>query len=732
MDQILTRPLPFDGQAFAPRGDDNEPTPIARYLKIVTRWRWLVLGAVVAGVLLALLITLATTRIYTATATLEILREEAKIVEVDGVEPKTTASDIEFYQTQYGLLRARELAERVVRKLGLARNDAMLELYDAKPSPSWFNKTQPSPAEQVADRERRVIAIVQREQEVIPGRNSRLVTIGFNSPDPQLSKRVVDAWSEAFIASNLERRFAATAYARRFLEARLGEVRGRLEDSERQAVDYATRQRIINVAGPVDSSGRSTEQALVATDLTAINEALNAAVADRVAAQSRMGKGNRSTTESVTNELISGLRRKRADVIADISRLAAQYKPDYPPLATLRSQVAVLDRQIGQEEGRLQDSVASQRDSAVQRERILQGRVDELKNDYLDNRRRTIQYAIFQRDVDTNRTLYDGLLQRYKEIGIAGGVGTNNVSVADRAIVPTAPTLPRPLINLVIGFLAGLFAGILAAFIMEQLDETVSNPEQLEGKLNLPALGSVPLVREGSLDEAFEDAKSPISEAYFSILSNLRFSTAQGLPKLLLVTSGMPGEGKSTSSRTLARNIARSGATVLLVDGDLRNPSLHRMQRIKNEAGFSDLLTGTELSTGMLHQTGVAGLTLLTAGETPPAPAQLLSGENPIQVLDALARDFDHIVIDGPPVLGLADAPLLANCVDGVVFVVEAHRARARVLQNAIRRLLTARAVVVGAILTKFEPRRSAEGYGADYGYSYSYTYGNDRGAEST
>lgn len=730
----------LDAPANSPIGEaapviaQEATAPLARYWQIVARWRWLIAASVVTAILIGAVITLSITPIYSAKATLEILREEAKVVDVKSVEPSTAMIDQEFYQTQYGLLRSRALAERVVRKLGLARDDRFIGLYDQAAGDAWFGGASALNArEQAARRERTAIALVLANQSVSPVRASRLVDISFSSPDPEISRQIVDTWSENFIASTLERRFEASAYARRFLEDRLREVRDRLETSERGAVDYATRERIINVAGPINADGRSSEQSLVSTDLAAINQALNSATAERVAAQSKLALGtNRVSSEQVGNEVIAGLRRQGAEASAELARLSSQFKADYPPMVALRSQLAQIDQLTRREERRIADSLRTGYENARQRETILQARVAELKGGYLDNRRRAIQYNIFQRDVDTNRTLYDGLLQRYKEIGIAGGVGTNNVSIVDRAVLPIKPTSPRPLVNLAIAALAGLFIGLILAFVRDQIDETVSSPEQLEAKLGTPMLGTVPLLKVGTVEEALTDRRSELSEAYFSVGTNLKFSTSHGVPRSLLITSSRPSEGKSTTAMSIARNLARLGRPVLLIDGDLRNPSLHRSLRLANRQGFSDALSGNDALATLIQSPDESNLRVMTSGPLPPNPAELLSVERLSQVIGMLLVDYGHVIIDGPPVLGLADAPLLGSHVESVVYVAEAHRTRLNVIRIALRRLLAARAHVLGVVITKFEPRRSSSGYGDDYGYAYSYRYGGKAIGEET
>lgn len=718
--RLEAHPLPL---APATLGDaDPQEAPVRRYLRVALRRRYAIIGAVAASLALALIVTLLMTPRYTARTTVEIARESSKIVNIEGVQQDASVADQEFYQTQYGLLRSQTLAERVATQLRLVNDPAFFQTFGADVATLFPSGGQG--AAQIKARERVAGALLLENMDVQPERLSRLVHIKVTSPDAAFSAKVANAWATNFIQITLERRYQATSYARNFLESRLGQLRTRLEESERQLVQYASRERLINIPVPsqVGGSGPTVERSIIADDLSAINASLAKSTSDRIEAEARFRQGGRSgaSTQALENTAINALRQRRAELAADYQKLMTQFRPEYPAAQALQSQIQALDRGIGGEEGRVSSSVAADYRQAVAREQSLGRQVEQLKSNLLDQRRRSIQYAIFQREVDTNRQLYDGLLQRYKEIGIAGGVGVNNVSIVDEADVPTRRSSPRLLLNLFLGLLAGLVIGGLAALVLEQIDEAIADPSAVQQMLGLPLLGSVPLLPAGTdpLD-AIKDRKSDLVDAYLAVQTNLSFTTEHGIPRSLAVTSTRPAEGKSTSALALATVLARAQRKVVLVDGDMRSPSVHHLIGTDHDNGLSNFLAGEDDLTRLLLRSEEFDLHVMTAGPLPPNAAELLTGDRLRILIEQLLERFDHVVIDSPPVMGLADAPLIGSRVEGVVYAIESHGIRTGLVRTAIDRLRSAHVRLIGAIVTKFDVKRAHYSYGYEYGYGY-------------
>ena len=696
-------------------------TPIlTRYMRIAVRRKWTIIIAVGACVLASILYTLLVTPEYTAVTQIEINREGARILNnVENVEPETGAADQEFYQTQYTVLESRAMAERVARELRLADNPHFFEVMGAKSIAESFQSGRSSTPR--AQREDAAAEILGANVSIQGIRTSRLVNIEWSSPDPQLAAQVANTWATSFIQYNLERRYDATSYARRFLEDRLSQVRQRLEQSERQLVGYAQRQAIINVpVGASDGSGNIAERSLTVDRLASLNASLSEAIADRIRAESRLaGTGSGPSSEQLTNSTINTLRQRRAELSGEYAKLMNQFSSEYPPAQALQAQLRQIDSTLAREEGRVASGLNNAYRDAVQRESRLRSQVDALRSEFLDQRRRGIQYNIFQRDVDTNRQLYDGLLQRLKEIGVAAGASENNIAVIDRALVPTRPSSPRPFLNLFAGLALGTMLGFALAMAREQIDETVADPADFEERIGLPMLGSVPSVTSANPLEELRDPKSGLTEAYLSIQAALSFTTDHGLPRSITVTSTRPAEGKSTTAHSFAYVIGRTGKRTLLIDADMRSPSLHGNLGISNEVGLSAILSGLVPVAEAIVRVDSLPFDVLTAGKAPPNAAELLRGHRFAEMMRDLQHLYDCVVVDSPPVMGLADAPVIASVVESTVFVMQARGVKARLALIAIERLRQAHANITGAVMTKLSLSDVGYGYGYDYGYGY-------------
>lgn len=693
------------------------PSALTEVLSVIQRRRMLIAVIVAAMLTLGLLYSLLATRKYTATAILEIQRETGSFVKVEGATQNEGQADQEFYQTQYGLLRSKALAERVANDLALYNNTEFLKASGIAGSDIPTAGVARLSAKDRQDRTAAAASYLLARFKVEPERFSRLVTISFTGTDPALTKRVVDTWSVDFIRMTLARRYEATSYARTFLEQRLAQLRQRINDSERQLVNYAAQQGIVNLPSTVGGSG---ERPLVADDLASLNAELGRAVADRVTAQSRLRGSAGAVNESLNNPTITSLRSRRAELAADYAKLMVQFQPDYPPARALNRQIQQLDASINQEVSRVQQTLQQSYTAANSRETSLKRDIEQLKGGVLDFRRRSIQYNILQREVDTNRQLYDALLQRYKEIGVAGGVGVNNISVVDAAELPTRPSSPKLLLNMAVALILGMGLAAVAAFLLEQIDQGITDPGQVEGTLDLPLLGTIPKLA-GNPIAMLADRKTAISEAYLSVQTNLRFATNRGFPSSLAITSSRAAEGKSTSAFAIAQSLGRTRRRVLLVDGDMRSPSVHHLLGLENGRGLSNYLTGEDDLDNLIHTSPDVPMAVMTAGPQPPSAPELLSGDRFRALVHELLSRYDHVVFDIPPVMGLADAPLIASAVEGVVFVIEANGTHMSMAQVALGRLQTADSRVFGAVLTKFDTKRGLFGSGYDYGYGYGY-----------
>ena len=688
----------------------------------IARRRWRVLAiAMLVAIIIATVATLLMTPKYLAETRLQIAREGDRVIAIQGVQRESDSADLEFYQTQYGLLNAASLARRVAVVLKLPDSKNFFDMFKVSERKIGSFDAPPSAAQR-AERERVATEVLLDNVTIVPIRGSSLVDIRFISANPEFSAQVANAWGENFITVNLERRLNASGYARRALETRLAALRDRLEVSERQLVNYGAKQNITSLPAGVDrASGAALgERSLITDQLSRLNEALAEAVADRIKAQSEAERNDSGANErALSNSAISGLRERRAQLASEYAKLMDQFDPQYPSAKALQTQITSLDASIARETSRVSTSFGGAYTAAIVREQGLRSQVNRLQADDTDLQRRSIQFNIFKREVDTNRQLYDALLQRYKEIGVAGGIGTNNIAIVDAAEAPERPYRPSWKINLALGIIAGLVTGLAAAWLLERVDEGIADPGQISRLLNLPLLGTVPKVDTDNLLSELGDRKSAIVEAYLAVQASLALSTTSGIARAISVTSTRPREGKSTTAYALAYSLARSGQRIVLIDGDMRAPMVHNEFGLANAVGLSNLLAGVSDVAAAVQPSGFDRLSVITSGPLPPSAAELLSGPRLRELVADLLTRFDNIVIDSPPVMGLADAALIASAVEGTVYTVESRSVRSGLIRGAIARLASAHVRIFGVVLTKFDGSGADTSYGYDYGYEY-------------
>ena len=570
-------------------------------------------------------------------------------------------------------------------------------------------------AETKSGNEAAAIAIIVANRMVRPVPGSRLVDVIYTDVDPYRAKRIAVAFGDAFISSSLDKRFEANSYAKTFLEDQIKQLKLRLEDSEKALLDFAQMEEIVVV---------NEKSSITESNLAAANATLGNLASERIKNEQLWRQIEASTAinlpQLLTNSVIDGLRGRRNGLMTEYEEKLETFKPSYPAMIQIKNKIAEIDRQLAVEVKTIKQSLKAAYDSSVNQKVETKKRIEQYRAELLDLQKRSIQYNIVKREVDTNRSLYDGLLQRFKEVDVAGGVSANNIFVVDTAQVPTKPSSPGLLRTLLLAFTLSVGASIAAAFVMERLDDTVRSPEEVERLTGLATLGIIPATRANQkMETEFADPRSALWEAYRSLGTALQFSTDAGLPKTIFVTSSGPSEGKSITSVALARHFAQLGLKVLLIDADLRTPSLHIKLGLDNSIGLTNYLTGFCTPPEALLQTDVANLAFMPSGPLTPNAADLLSSSRLLSLMSVGLEVFDLIVIDGPPVMGFADAPLVSSVVGSTMFVVAAGQGRTGMIRDAVKRLQFARANLIGVVMTKFNA--SSAGYGYAYGYGYGY-----------
>jgi capsular exopolysaccharide synthesis family protein len=723
--------------AIAGAGEEDDSIHLRDLWRVVVKRKWVVIAAFLIVVATVLVVTMMQTPIYRASITMKIERETPKVIDFKGAPTVPEESgDADFYRTQYELLKSRTLAERVVKDLGLRQQLAAPAPREKAAMPwwkAWLSQLRErvsqddkaageEPAGPPPDPFASAVGAFQGSMTVDPIRNSRLVRVYFDSPDPRLAADALNALARNFIAVNLERRYDASSYAKTFLEEKLAQTKTKLEDSERALVDFQREQQIINV---------DEKQNVLAQTLASYNAAASKAGEERLRAEAlyREFKENpQSSPQMLDNKSVAALREQRTKLSVEYQDGLRIYKPMFPKMQQIQASIDEIDKKIAEESQIVRRSIEGQYSIAVQQEAAVKAKLDAVKKDVLDLQGRSVRYGILKREVETNRSLYDGLLQRLKEVGVEAGVGTNNVTVVDSALAPGSPFKPNLTLNLQLAAVFGLLLGVGLAFFLDYLDDTMQHPEDMERIAHLPVLGVIPLVKpkRGNKPVApamlpHVDARSAFAEAYRSVRTALQFSTREGAPKQLVVTSTTAKEGKSTTALALAINFAQADQPTLLVDADLRNPALHELLGVDNSRGLSNYLASDLPALGVVRVTTIPNLYVIPAGPTPPNPVELLSGPKMLGLLADLDKRFTRIVLDSPPVLGLADALVLGNQVGAVMFVVAAGTTRKAHLRAALKRLRQASVAPIGAVMTKLDLHDGMYGYESAY-YHYRST----------
>lgn len=682
------------------------------------RSRWYVLAILGLGLIVAVGVIMISPPQFRARASVEVSQQSTKVLGTEDTEPVMGGAEFDrFLQTQVNLLESRALAARVAASLRLAADDRFLVAMGGE-------LPQGATAER---RQRMVMDLLQKNLRISLMPNSRIVEIVFTSRDPNIAMRVANSYSENYIQTNIERKFSTTAYSREFLSSQLAQAKQRLEGSERELIEYSRAAQLIDASGGADAprEQEAGPRSLTTANLVDLNEAYIAAEARRIQAEERWRQANgvpkMSLPEVLANPAVQALDERRAELSANLGQLRQRLQPDHPAVAQAVAQLASIDRQLDALASNVKQSLYEQQRIATRQAQALAQQVAALKEDTLSEQDRSVRYNILKREVDTSRQLYDGLLQRYKEVSAEAGAAANNVIAVDTAEVPKEPVSPRVGVILVLGLIGGLAVSALFVFAREQLDDSIRDPQDLESKLHLSLLGVVPKAQDTLLDINNASGRSAITEAYQSVRTAIELSSPNGVPRSLLLTSSRKGEGKTTSALFIAKAFADIGRKTLLIDSDLRKPSLHTLLGLQKDAGggLSSLLARRTPPEAAILPTGFENLSFIPSGPPPPNAAQLLGGAPVAELLRVLQETFDVVILDGPPVLALADAIELSSQVEATLFVVAAGAAHYGQAKQAARRVRGAALHLIGGLVTKHDP-----GLWKGEGDYYMYDYG--------
>jgi len=648
------------------------------------------------------LVTALTPRQYQAVATLQIEEKSSRVLSTDDTQPAAVAQDADrFLQTQLGLLNSKALAGQVVDSLGLAKDDRALRRLGMPASAAARLTTQDA-------RRDALVGMVREGLTITLPRDSRIAQIAVKGRDPQLCARIANGYVRTFIYFNLQRRFQDSSYALAFLRDQLARAKQRLEESERAKVAYATQSRLVEAGRP--GVGQDSRAGDISTStreqIVNLTTALSAAQAVRIQAEQQWVSAQHtplmSLPEVLQSSAIQALMEQKAVAEANYRKERERRKADFPAMQQASAQIRELDAQMAGIGNSIRQGFRSRYDVAAKNEQAIKAQLEQLKSTALDEEGLSIEYNILSREVDTNRTMYDGLLQRYKELSAASGVTANNITAVDAAEIPSNPVSPNLKLNLAS---AGLLGGLLAlslVFIREKFADKIHTAEDVPLKLGVRCLGALPSLAAGpKLVRALEDPRSALSEATVSVRALLEYLVVSEGCTSIVVTSSHPSESRLAFANGLARDFARTGRRVLLVDADLRKPSLHGMLRRSNHTGLSQVLAGECEPASAVLEGIVPGLDFLAAGPAPANPTELLSSRRVLKLLEDFGEHYGVVVFNTPPAADVADAFLIAGFVDATIVTVDANVTDTEAARTTIDRLAEVGACIAGVVLSR-------------------------------
>jgi capsular exopolysaccharide synthesis family protein len=720
-------PMPFDDEpreAFDP----------VKLFWIAVRYRWLIAIILAVGLVLGVVTTMMQSPKYAASARIEIMVPTARILE--DMDVVAQSSDLRTFETAKEKLKSRDLARRVVLELNLANNSAFLF-----PLPDFSlanilarvfgTPSRPSLEEhQLAEREQMAITHLLNNLSANLQRGTSLIEVRFADGDPALAQAVANQVVRSYMDQQVDRTIETSELARQFIDEQVAETKRLLEQAEAALVAYAKEQQL-------GSGGE--DGALIAASITAINDALGKAVQSRLENERLLAQieaGRAAELKAVLeSEAIRETRAKLVELRAQYEQNLSTYKADFPAMRQLAAQIAEFEQQLQAEVDVIAGSIRLAYEASVQEEADLVQKLDELEAEQVAFRDKNIQYTILKREAESYRSQYESLASKRNEIGVVSDLRRANIEIVDLAVEPTSPFEPSLLRNLLLFAGAALALSAAVIYVLELLNNKFSVPEQVESELRLPVLGIIPKAEGPKLAEALNNSRSSISEAYRSLRTSLQFAGSDGAPRSLLVTSSEPGETKSTSAHKLAEEFAAIGNNVLIIDCDLRRPSLHRVFKVDNTMGLTNLLTNTvaqeDIQRLFHHSVSHPNLSFLATGPMVPNPADLLSSPRMGAILHACMKNYSMIILDGPPVIGLSDALILSRLAESTLLVVAAHRTARKSARAALKRLQTAGGHMVGVMLGMLDVEKIEYSYSYRYMYEGYYSYGAEEGTRA-
>jgi capsular exopolysaccharide synthesis family protein len=717
----------------------SQESALGDSIRVLRKRKWIILASLITIFSLVAIASLKMTPIYEAGGTIEINKPDTSLNFQNAATFSLDYYDPTELETELKILQSDLLAMQVIRELNLDRRPEYPG--QAPPPPSSSLDLAPDPLQADPTRALAMVGGFKSALRVALSPNTRIIEVHYRSPDPQMAANVVNTLMQTYVENNFKARFESTMQASDWLSKQLVDLQMKVETSQEKLVRYQKEHEIL---------GTDEKQNIIMSKLDELNKELTSAETERmdkealyrlvesgdpdaIASSAGEFEGAGSGAQSAS-QLLENLRAKQADLKIQAADLSTQFGPSYPKLTQLNNQLKEIDSQMQGEMKKIASKMRGQYEAALQRENMLRAALEKQKQEANKLNESAIEYTLLKRDVDTNRQLYEGLLQKLKEAGVSAGLKSNNFRIVDSARAPGAPIEPNVPRNLLFGIVLGLASGVGLAFLLEGIDSTVRTTEQAQAISGLASLGMIPLgsksAREGpnpkrlviaTSKEAVElvtqvRPQSQMAESYRALRTSLLLSNLGSPPRVIMVTSALPQEGKTTTSINTAVVLAQKGVRVLLIDADLRRPSIHKTLGMGPHSGLSNVLTGSATLEKAITRTAVLpNLFILAAGTPPPNPAELLASSNMRDVLMQLREQYDHIVIDTPPSLSVTDAVVLSPRADAVVLVIRSGQTTKQALRRSRDILTQVNAKVVGVLLNAVDLTSP------DYYYYYEY-----------
>jgi len=714
-----------------------ESIDLHAYWRTILRRRWLVIPFFLAVVLLTAIVTLRQTRIFDATCTIIIDLSAPKVFDKESVQEVVESGSggywysKEFYETQYKVLTSRTVAQRVVDRLQLGQNLRYLGL-DRVGDPVEVEKLKAKLDP---------VAILLKNLKVEPVKDSRIVRLRYEDPDPQLAAQIANTLAESYIAENLSVKTVTTQNASEWLEGQLADLEKKLDESGKTLFEFKKAHDIV-------ATSWEDRQSMVTSRLNQINDALTRARVRRAELQAR-NDAIQAVSESLdqagtavealqpvqASTAIQMMKIRFVETRAECADLRSRYGEDHPRLQACEKKLAET-RQGMRDEIKTALNAARQEFQETQKtERNLLALLSETKTDAFGLNQYERDYLELKRTYDNNQRLYELVLKRLKDTGVSGMLQVSNVRILDRALPADRPVRPNIIRNLALAILLGLVGGLGLAFGAEALDQSITSQQQVEERLGLTFLGIIPSI-ERAKDGTAQDLvvhthpKSAVAECLRAVRTNLLFMSPEKPLKTIMVTSSGPQEGKTTTATSLAITMAGSGSRVLLVDADMRRPRVHRIFGLENRSGLSSLILGEGAMASVIQRSPVPGLDVLPCGPVPTNPAELLHTAAFQRLLAEMATRYDRVIIDSPPVGVVADAVVVGTQVDGVLVVLKAGKTSRHSARLAVNQLHDVKAPIFGAVLNDLDLQDQKYGQYAYY-YQYGYYDGGQAGEKA-